>query len=100
MRYFGDSENLMRPPPFVRAPIRIEPGLSGQGGQTRHGQIVQSRGLGLDGQQAFCREEPDDFALATLHSAKSYGARSTNPQLTAFCRVTTLHYFRSERLPP
>ena len=31
MRYFRNSENLMRPPPFVRTPIRVKPGLSGQG---------------------------------------------------------------------
>ena len=31
MRYFRNSENLMRPPPFVRTPIRILSGLSGQG---------------------------------------------------------------------
>ena len=35
MRYFRNSENLMRPPPFVRTPIQILSGLSGQGGQTR-----------------------------------------------------------------
>ena len=35
MRYFRNSENLIRPPPLVRTPIQVEPGLSGQGGQTR-----------------------------------------------------------------
>ena len=35
MRYFRNSENLIRPPPLVRTPIRIESGLSGQGEQTR-----------------------------------------------------------------
>ena len=34
MRYFRNSESLIRPPPLVRTPIRIVPGLSGQGGQT------------------------------------------------------------------
>ena len=35
MRYFRNSESLIRPPPLVRTPIRSKSGQSGQGGQTR-----------------------------------------------------------------
>ncbi len=55
------------------------------------GQLVQSREASHAHQQAFFQNLSHDFALAILHSAKSWDPQSAFAQLTAFSAPTTLH---------